>query len=196
MSVVLGLTCAAPQGLFPQETYEHQLARNNFIQEYNRLAALAAEAPDIHIIMGSTLKNHHHQQLAHNTIVPQQPAAPVLPQNTGFNRFTFSANLGGNDQFVPTAQTFPAAGHLAGHLAGHQAGVQQVPSTHRFTSEPHPGKWMGELADTVPAGVNGLPRQVTPTPEVQAARNAHFQALQSAFQAAQAASARSAQPAF
>ena len=176
MSVMLGVALAAPQ--FPQETFEHQIARDNFIREYNRLAALAAEAPDIHIIMSD--RRPIQNEIVHNSL-SQQPAVPHVPVNPAFNKFSFQANLGGNQQFLPTHATFPAAGHLAGHLAGHQAGHQAPLAT---LDSVHPGKWTGELADTVPAGVNGLPRQVTPTPAVQAARNAHFQALQAAFQRA------------
>merc|ERR1712189_124531 len=51
VSVVLGSAFATP--FLPRDDAQVANARNNFIQEYNRLAALAAAAPDIHIIMGT-----------------------------------------------------------------------------------------------------------------------------------------------
>ena len=166
------MATAVPFG-FPQETAENQAARNAFIREYNRLAKLAADAPDIHIYMsGNRIDNptHHHVQ---------NPAPVVHNPVPAFNKFGFTANLGHNQQFVPQAHTFPAPAthHLAGHLAGHQAGHV----TH--VAQPHAGpifKWNGPFADTVPAGVNGLPRQVMDTPAVKAAKAAHFAALNAA----------------
>jgi len=61
-----------------------------------------------------------------------------------------------------------------GHLAGHQAAV--APPTQGPTL-----RWTGPLADTVPAGVNGLPTQVQDTPAVAAAKRAHFAALGHAY---------------
>merc|ERR1712106_953795 len=145
MSVVLGIACATP--LLPRDDINVAHARNAFLQEYNRLAALAAAAPDIHIIMGSTLQlPQHHQGQRVNTV----PAVP--------------------------------AGHLAGHLAGHQAGHRfNVPApiiapTPTFIPSGPIMTWPGPFADTVPAGVNGLPRQVQETPAVQAARAALYAA--------------------
>merc|ERR1711862_42185 len=51
VSVVLGSAFGTP--LLPRDDANVAHARNAFIQEYNRLAALAAAAPDIHIIMGT-----------------------------------------------------------------------------------------------------------------------------------------------
>ncbi|XP_047738744.1 uncharacterized protein LOC108669093 [Hyalella azteca] len=180
VSVVLGLASAAPQG-FPLETSDVQAARNAFINEYNRLAALAAAAPDIHIIMANRrLDDPNLNIIPHHNHVQ----APVQKAFPAFNKFAFSANLGTNQQFVPQANTFPhQAGHLAGHLAGHQVAVPQ----HTFAPQPHAGpiqKWNGPLADTVPAGVHGLPTQVMDTPEVAAAKAAHFAALNAAYQSA------------
>merc|ERR1711970_601625 len=50
-SVVLGFASATP--VLPRDDINVAHARNAFLQEYNRLAALAAAAPDIHIIMGT-----------------------------------------------------------------------------------------------------------------------------------------------
>ena len=46
---VMGVALAAPQHFLPHESPDVAAARAQFIQEYNRLAKLAAEAPDIHI---------------------------------------------------------------------------------------------------------------------------------------------------
>jgi len=163
LSVVLGVAAAAPQ-VFPHHAPLDQ-ARNDFIREYNRLAALAAAAPDIHIIMRDPLDQLQPVPQAHTNQLAQ-------PAFQGFDNFGFTANLGQNQNFVPT-------GHLAGHLAGHQV-VQQAPVA------PHDPtlRWTGPLADTVPAGVHGLPTQVTDTPAVAAAKQAHFAALNRAFRAA------------
>lgn len=182
-----------------------QAARNEFIREYNRLAALAAAAPDIHIYMANRrLDNPDHNTINHHNRQRQQPAtqfknqvhAPVAP---AFNRFAFTANLGANKQFVPQANTFPAApqhsGHLAGHLAGHQAGhlashqaSLQAVRQQQAKLVPHAQgpimRWNGPFADTVPAGVHGLPRQVLDTPAVAAAKAAHFAAHNAARQSA------------
>ncbi|CAL4187958.1 unnamed protein product [Meganyctiphanes norvegica] len=56
MSVVLGVAFGTP--FLPRDDINVAQARNNFIQEYNRLAALAAAAPDIHIIMGTRQLPH------------------------------------------------------------------------------------------------------------------------------------------
>jgi len=160
LSVVLGVALAAPQ-VFPQHAPLDQ-ARNDFIREYNRLAALAAAAPDIHIIMGN------HRTLDTLPAVPQVQTNHIVdPVFQGFENFGFTANLGQNQQFTPS-------GVLAGHLAGHQAAV--APPTQGPTL-----RWTGPLADTVPAGVNGLPTQVQDTPAVAAAKRAHFAALGHAY---------------
>merc|ERR1712128_233627 len=146
MSVVLGLAFATP--LLPRDDINVAHARNAFIQEYNRLAALAAAAPDIHIIMGSTLQvPQHHQVQQRVNIVPAVPAG----------------NL---------------AGHLAGHQAGHRFNVPApiIAPTPTFIPSGPIMTWPGPFADTVPAGVNGLPRQVQETPAVQAARAALYAA--------------------
>merc|ERR1712055_1024391 len=67
MSVVLGLAFASPH--LPRDDAQVAAARASFIQEYNRLAALAAAAPDIHIIMGT-------RQLP-NQVVPQVNNVPA-----------------------------------------------------------------------------------------------------------------------
>ncbi|KAF2352679.1 hypothetical protein FHG87_016563 [Trinorchestia longiramus] len=186
VSVVLGLTSAVPQG-FPLDTAEVRQARDEFIREYNRLAALAAAAPDIHIYTADRrLDNPNLNVIPHHA--PNVPTHKAVP---AFNKFAFTANFGRNQQFIPQANTFPQAGHLAGHLAGHQAGhrtahqpVHQAPT---FTPQHQTGpiqKWNGPFADTVPAGVNGPPTQVGDTPEVAAAKAAHYAALNAAYQAA------------
>lgn len=174
LSVVLGLSSAAPQG-FPQESHTLQAARNEFIREYNRLAALAAAAPDIHIIMASNRIDHPVHQ---HTFTQQQQVAPVHQVIPAFNEYGFTANLGRNNIFVPQAHTFPAAPthRQAGHLAGHHFVPQDISATN--------ARWTGPLADTVPAGVNGLPQQVRDTPEVAAAKAAHYAALNAAYHAA------------
>merc|ERR1712189_114046 len=64
LSVVLGSAFATP--FLPRDDAQVAHARNNFIQEYNRLAALAAAAPDIHIIMGANqLPNQIVNQVNH-----------------------------------------------------------------------------------------------------------------------------------
>ncbi|KAG7173985.1 uncharacterized protein LOC121859864 [Homarus americanus] len=170
MSVVLGV--AFGQG-FPRETPEVHAARNAFILEYNRLAELAALAPDIHIYHATPRPGAAH------TSLPSHVAAPPA-----FNAYSFSASLGGNQQFIPGPNTFPStghhAGHLAGHLAGHHAGHRAghvpapQPATHRFAASPDTiSKWTGPLADEVPAGVQG---NVQDTANVAAAKDAHFRA--------------------
>jgi len=156
LSVVLGLASAAPH-LFAQEPLELTSARQNFINEYNRLAKLAADAPDIHIIMSNRLP--HQQQPAVAPAVVE-PVAPI------FDQFSFNTNLGTSQHFNPSSLTFPTAGgHLAGHLAGHNVPAPTAPL-----------RWTGELAHTVPAGVNGLPTQVVETQAVKLAKDAHFRA--------------------
>merc|ERR1712121_53112 len=136
----------------PRDDINVAHARAAFLQEYNRLAALAAAAPDIHIIMGT-------RQL------PDQ------------------VNQVNN---VPAGHL---AGHLAGHMAGHQVHVPHVPQVHvpqvhapviaptpTFVPSGPISTWPGPFADTVPAGVNGLPQQVRETPEVAAARAALYHA--------------------
>ncbi|XP_037796374.1 uncharacterized protein LOC119591700, partial [Penaeus monodon] len=111
VSVVLGVALGAPQG-FPLDTPEVSAARQAFIAEYNRLAELAAAAPDIHI---------YHED-PRDRLQRLQVAAPLATSQAvpAFNDYSFSASLGNNQQFVPGPNTFPT-GHLAGHLAGHQA---------------------------------------------------------------------------
>ncbi|XP_071551569.1 uncharacterized protein [Panulirus ornatus] len=147
--VVLGT--ALGQG-FPRDSPEVAAARDAFIREYNRLAELAALAPDIHI---------YHRDPPQP--IPGQPAPPAYP---AFNAFSFSANLGANEQFHPGPNTFPTAGHLAGHMAGHLAGhraqpAAPQPSPHRFAASPDPTqRWTGPFADTVPAGVDGQNKHI------------------------------------
>ncbi|XP_076039205.1 uncharacterized protein LOC143024296 [Oratosquilla oratoria] len=175
VSVVLGVAIAAPQG-FPLDTPENNAARLAFIREYNRLAKLAADAPDIHIYMNDPrpiLKE----------LVPQvtfTPAAQPNIPNPTVNNYQFSADLGRNSLFQPGPNTFPA-GHLAGHLAGHQAPAPQPAPrvTSRFAPTEAPvAKWTGPVADTVPAGLEGLTKE---TPAVAAARAAHIQNLANAY---------------
>ncbi|KAK3887513.1 hypothetical protein Pcinc_008392 [Petrolisthes cinctipes] len=175
LSVVLGM--AYGQG-FPQETPEVAAARAAFIAEYNRLAELAALAPDINIIYRD----------------PNDPIMPRPDHPPHFNTFSFRANLGDNTQFQPGPNTFPyhSPGHLAGHLAGHSVASrpairsrpQPAPQlaaepkpvasfpVHRFSPAPIQ-RWTGPLADDIPAGVGG---SVMETPSVVAAKAAHFQA--------------------
>ncbi|XP_066942159.1 cuticle protein CP1876-like [Macrobrachium rosenbergii] len=168
LSVVLGVALGAPQHGFPMDTAEVAAARAAFVAEYNRLADLAARAPDIHIIHRDPIEHQRAIQQAANH-VPQSVPVPT------FNAFSFSANLGRNQQFVPGPNTFPGAGHLAGHLAGHQAPAPAAP--HRFSAPDAPTpKWQGPFAHTIPAGVQGSQAQTVETPEVAAARNAHFAA--------------------
>lgn len=153
VSVVLGTTLGQA---FPRDTPDVQAAREAFIREYNRLAELAALAPDIHI--------YH-----------RDPNLPPLAGHPGYDAFSFSASLGTNEQFNPGPDTFPSVGQLPGHLAGHTAGHHiPQPSKHRFAASPDPlERWRGPLADTVPAGVGG---QVRDTDTVAAAKAAHFRA--------------------
>lgn len=177
ISVVLGVALGAPQG-FPVDTPEVAAARRAFTAEYNRLAELAALAPDIDIYHDDPRQHQQALQAVSNQL-PQTFAAP-RPVNPAFNSYSFSASLGSNQQFFPGPNTFPGAGHLAGHLAGHQAGVPTVPAaptTHRFNAPAAPtGKWTGPFAHTVPAGLSGLPSRTVETQEVQAAKAAHFAA--------------------
>jgi len=182
-SVVLGVAAAAPQG-FPRDPAFLTAARTNFIAEYNRLAKLAADAPDIHIIMSDRRPDDPRLNTIPHLPAPASPHKPASVPAAFFENYGFTANLGGNQQFFPSANTFPAppthGGHLAGHLAGHQAPAPaqlSAPAT-------APLRWTGPLADTVPAGVHGLPQQVQDTPEVAAAKNLHFRALEAAFRSA------------
>ncbi|KAG7164443.1 Cuticle protein [Homarus americanus] len=162
LSVVVGV--ALGQGYIP-DTPEVLAARNAFVKEYNRLAMLAAQAPDTHIYHeqlhhhpGATKHHHHHYG------VP----LPSLQQHAAVNAYKYSANLGLNEHYVPGPKTFSSVNHLAGHMAGHQA----------FTAQDAPVvPWTGPLADTVPAGLNG---QVKDTPGVAAAKDEHFKALKMA----------------
>ncbi|KAK7070386.1 hypothetical protein SK128_023427 [Halocaridina rubra] len=180
VSVVLGVALGSPQG-FPVDTPEVMAARRAFIAEYNRLAELAALAPDIHIYHDDPRQRLQQLDALANHIPQATPVTTVQrPANPAFNSFSFSANLGNNQQFVPGPNTFPGAGHLAGHLAGHQAGVPAQPSvqtSHRFSpSAAAPvQRWPGPFAHTVPAGV-GVPQAAMDTPEVAAAKRAHFDA--------------------
>jgi len=170
-------------------------ARARFIQEYNRLAALAAAAPDVHIIMDDrthpSIVNNHHQQQQHNPrlvpLVHQQQQPQTLsqrqPPNPAFNQlFTFGTNLGDNQQFIPqsnfiqpVATTAPRKQHNnAQHTISQLANLPIAGGSKTIFSKPT--RWTGPFADTLPAGVNGLPRQVADTPEVAAAKQAHFRA--------------------
>jgi len=164
VSVVLGLASAAPvlprnPAVLDAETQAFlqtkAAADAAFLQEYNRLALLAAEAPDIHIYTDdSQIPEEQHLRFQTEEVV-QSPVEHLAED-------------------VAQDQVQRVAGHQAGHMAGHMAGhnVQFVP-THTLTAqEIIVPKWEGPLADTIPAGVNGLPRQVTETPEVLAARQA------------------------
>merc|ERR1719341_384173 len=165
MSVVLGVASCAPQ-VFPRHA-PLDAARQDFIREYNRLAQLAAAAPDIHIIMGAT---HRLNNVPSVPVVNNHIAEPVtFTQPQGTENFGFTSNFGLGQQFVHTT------GHLAGHQAGHLAG-HQAPATPSL-------RWTGPFADTVPAGVHGLPTQVRETADVQAAKAAHFAAHSAALHA-------------
>lgn len=182
VSVVLGVALGQ---VFPRDTPEVEAARNAFIAEYNRLARLAALAPDVHIY-------HRERVMDPVTKVPR----PINPP--AFNAFSFSANLGTKEQFVPGPNIFHGATHMPGHLSGHLAGHQVAP-THkpvlkqaarpkvtaapRFTPTQVPlfslaaeepvMRWTGPFADEVPAGLAG---HVSETPSVVAAKEAHFRA--------------------
>ena len=117
MSALLGVSIAAPS--FLPETAEYEIARHNFIREYNRLAKLAADAPDIHIIMSDDLNDPRilaQRQQQQELILQQQPQpqpqqhqVPVVTHSAPipFRPYSFTANLGGNSQFRPTSDTFP-----------------------------------------------------------------------------------------
>ncbi|XP_042857705.1 uncharacterized protein LOC122243993 [Penaeus japonicus] len=179
VSVVLGVALGAPQG-FPLDTPEVSAARQAFIAEYNRLAELAAAAPDIHIYHEDP--RDRLQRLQTSSPHLANPAVPSVPSVPAFNDYSFSASLGNNQQFVPGPNTFPSAGHLAGHLAGHQAPAHPAPAParapapapHRFQVPDAPvARWTGPVADTVPAGLGG---RTTETESVVAAKDAHFRA--------------------
>ena len=155
-------------------------ANAEFIREYNRLAKLAADAPDIHIIMSDRRLDDPRFNTVNVNPVPRVPSNPT------FNKFSFSAPLGGHNQFIPQTNTFPAIPthrNLGGHLAGHLAGHHVARPRHSFAHTPVT-PWKGPFADTVPAGVNGLPKPAQDTPEVRAAKAAHFAALNAAFASA------------
>lgn len=102
LSVVLGVAVAAPQ-VFPQHL-PLDVARAEFIQEYNRLAALAAAAPDIHIIMRDpTLDQLPAVPAVQNHLTQADPAQH--PVHSVFNNFGFTTSLGQNKQFVPAGHT-------------------------------------------------------------------------------------------
>ncbi|KAK8377188.1 hypothetical protein O3P69_013675 [Scylla paramamosain] len=179
VSVVLGVALGQ---VYPRDTPEVEAARNAFIAEYNRLARLAALAPDIHIY-------HRDRVMDPVTKVPK----PINPP--AFNAFSFSANLGTKEHFVPGPNIFHGATHMAGHLAGHQTVpthkpvVQHAPrlpatAAPRFTpvsqaplfdlaAEEPVMRWTGPFADEVPAGLSG---HVSETPSVVAAKAAHLRA--------------------
>ncbi|CAL4079336.1 unnamed protein product [Meganyctiphanes norvegica] len=207
VSVVLGVTCASP--FLPRDDPNVAAARARFIQEYNRLAALAAAAPDIHIIMddrthpsvvnNNLLQQQHtgsqmspvvrHQQKQHTPQLPvkipqhhQQPQSlsQQHPANPAFNTFSFSTTLGDNQQFFPQVNfiqpaTPPAPTRMHNRARPVHFPVPIAQPTTTFNGEPII-RWTGPLADTVPAGVNGLPQQVSDTPEVAAAKASHFRA--------------------
>ncbi|KAL7640298.1 UNVERIFIED_CONTAM: hypothetical protein RMT77_009712 [Armadillidium vulgare] len=174
--LAFGLANAAGRG-FLQNTPEVQAATLNFIQEYNRLAKLAADAPDIDIY-------HNDNRLQRVDIPRQQTTRPhAFNPLAGSTVYSFTANLGGNRQFHPhQIRTFHQPQHLPQHVTQFQPVVRSVFAHQPVQTHVQSPKWHGPLADTIPAGVNGLPQQVGFTPEVAAARNAHFQALLSAFQ--------------
>lgn len=185
MSVVLGVAIGQ---VLPRDTPEVEAARNAFIAEYNRLARLAALAPDVHIY-------------TRDSMVDRVPLAPRPVNPPTFNAFSFSTNLGDDQQFVPGPNVFPGATHMPGHMAGHMAGHRFRPSPApapqptpaprprtRVTAAPRPTfpdvplfrvaeepivRWTGPFADEVPAGLSG---HVMETPSVIAAKEAHFRA--------------------
>jgi len=112
-SVVLGLAVAVPQDYYsdypdyqddafsPTPTQDaesglpyHEVARLNFLKEYERLAQVALDAPDIHIIMSDRLPED--QRL-------KRPPVPV----DAFKSFGFTASLGDDQEFFPRPDTFP-----------------------------------------------------------------------------------------
>ncbi|XP_050724270.1 uncharacterized protein LOC127002414 [Eriocheir sinensis] len=190
VSVVLGVALGQ---VFPRDTPEVEAARNAFIAEYNRLARLAEQAPDIHIYH----RDPEQDLSAPSGVVRHRPINPPA-----FNAFSFSANLGANQQFVPGPNTFPGASHMPGHLAGHHvhaapthapaapthapAAPTHAPVSFRASQRPRitqaplfnivdepVARWTGPFADEVPAGLSG---HVMETPSVAAAKAAHFQA--------------------
>lgn len=178
----MGIAIATP-AVFLQNTADVQAATLHFLKEYNRLAKLAADAPDIHIYQDDKLQRVQPSQTHHRS----QPAVNPLQ---GLNFYTFTASLGGQNQFQPhqISRSFDQV-----HQAPVQRSVQNVVRPQhqqvivRQVQPVEPiRKWTGPMADTVPAGVQGLPRDVTPTPEVSAARSAHFAVLVDAYQRAAA----------
>merc|ERR1712106_81114 len=105
MSVVLGLAFATP--LLPRDDINVAHARSAFIQEYNRLAALAAAAPDIHIIMGSTLQ-------VPNQVVPRVNNVPA-----GHLAGHLAGHMAGHQQFhvpAPIINPTPTFVHPSGPI--------------------------------------------------------------------------------
>ncbi|XP_069958594.1 uncharacterized protein [Cherax quadricarinatus] len=107
--VLLSIVGAAVGQVYPQDTPEVAAARDAFMREYNRLALLAADAPDTDVVNEEPRRhlrshNSHHSQGAPRF---QQEASP--PYTPFFDAFSYSVNLGGNQQFQPSSVTFRSA---------------------------------------------------------------------------------------
>ena len=194
--VAIGACFSSVTAGFLRQTPEVQAATAHFLNEYNRLARLAAEAPDIHIIQKDprTKQNIRIDRPAatarHPNLLPQQPqqqhhhhqAAPAPLPRQASNQYAYSATLGSNQQFLPN-QFRSAHQREATHHSSGRPHTFAAAQSQRQQQQQQPRRYTGPFAHTVPAGVNGLPTVVRHTPAVEAARQAHFQALASAYRA-------------
>ncbi|XP_042230064.1 uncharacterized protein LOC121871716 [Homarus americanus] len=136
LSVVVGVAFGQ---IYPRDTPEVAEARQRFIEEYNRLAILAAEAPDIHIyheqprsqLVTDTLPRERVDTLrgvVTDSRRQQQAFAPRPIQPPVFNSFSYTVDLGSGKEFNPSPNTFPT---IVGHPTTHPSSTPQR-ATHRF----------------------------------------------------------------
>jgi len=199
---VLGCSFAAP---FLQDTPEVVAEKARFNQLWQAQAAAAAAAPDP---VPATVTAHvHHAQPTHTAHVHHvQPTHTALftPRWTGPVAATIPAGVPGSVSQVP--DTADVAAERSRFLAAFRAQVaattgQQfaapavavpasvpAPAPVQMAAIPEiPAKWMGPLAATIPAGVNGQLIQVADTADVAAARDAFLASYNAALAATQPA---------
>ena len=85
LAVLVGVSTALPPG-FHLNTIEVQQAMADFFAEYNRMAQLAAEAPDIHI--------YSRDPLTPEELAVQPKPVPLI------NSYSYTTNLGKQKQWA------------------------------------------------------------------------------------------------
>ncbi|XP_045602568.1 guanine nucleotide-binding protein G(s) subunit alpha isoforms XLas [Procambarus clarkii] len=215
LSVVVASTVG--QG-FLRDTPEVEAARNAFVREYNRIALLSAQSQDTgnfneeppRRLRANSGRQRQAQPRRQPQVEPQveplvepqvEPQVEPRRQPQTFaarptytpaaDAFSYSVNLGTNQQFHPGPRTFPAAPTFNAArtfpaartfssiptIPAASAFPAPQPVTHRFAPAPV-ARWTGPQADTIPAGVGG---GVTDTKDVAAAKAAHLQAVAAAL---------------